>query len=341
MAKRKLSKQQRIRIQKIQNRRKARASLKKSISDEEILSLGQPGQETLGTVISNFGSQVDIEGLEGPFKGQVYRCHIRANLEGLVTGDIVIWRQADPYGVVVACEERNSELIRPDAYGKLRPVAANIDRIAIVFSAKPTPYSNLIDRYLVAAETQNIQPFLVLNKVDLLDQEDYPEITELLNIYQKVGYDIISVSAKTGAGLNELQLYLSTHTSVFVGQSGVGKSSLINKLQPAANSEVGPLSNSKDKGTHTTTTSRLYHLDGGGVLIDSPGIREFSLSHLSPDKIIHGYIDFQPYLNQCKFRDCQHLDEPDCALLTAVKDGKVLEVRLENFRRILQSLELK
>ena len=231
--------------------------------------------------------------------------------------------------------------MRPDPYGKLRPVAANIDRIAIVFATKPTAYSNLIDRYLIAAEAQGIQPVLVVNKIDLLKQENYSYIEELISNYKSVGYEVLPVSVKTGDGLDELKGYLANHTSIFVGQSGVGKSSLINQLQPDANMLVGALSESKDKGTHTTTASRLFHLENGGDLIDSPGIREFALSNLSGEQIVNGFIEFRPYLGQCKFRDCKHQSETGCALLAAAAEGKILEGRLQNYRNILASLDEK
>ena len=337
LSNRRLSKRQKNRIEAIQERRRERANLKQTINDEDLQNLAQLGPEIIGTVITNYGSQVDIEGNEAPFEDQILRCHKRTNMETLVTGDKVIWRYAKPHGVVVAVEPRQSELIRPDIFGKLRPVAANIDRIAIVFAPKPIPHSNLLDRYLVAAEAQNITPMLVFNKVDMLDQEDYPEEDQLLQDYQSIGYDVISVSAKTGQGIGQLQTYLADHTSIFVGQSGVGKSSLLNHLLPEANLQVGPLSENKEEGTHTTTSSRLFHLTGGGVLIDSPGIREFALTHLSQDKIIDGFIDFRPYLGNCKFRDCQHNKEIGCALLDAVANKKVLKVRLNNYRQIILS----
>jgi ribosome biogenesis GTPase len=337
LSNRRLSKRQKDRIQAIQERRRERANLKQSIRDEELQNLAQLGPEMVGTVITNFGSQVDIEGSEPPYEGQILRCHKRANLDTLVTGDRVIWRYAEPNGVVVALEPRESQLIRPDIYGKLRTVAANIDRIAVVFAAKPIPHSNLLDRYLVAAEAQHITPLLVLNKVDMFDQQDYPEVDQLVGNYRSIGYDVIAVSAKTGQGIDQLQSYLSEHTSIFVGQSGVGKSSLLNHLLPEANLQVGPLSEAKEEGTHTTTSSRLFHLTGGGILIDSPGIREFALSHLSKDQIINGFIDFRPYLGNCKFRDCKHDKEIGCALLQAVADKKVLPERLSNYRQIILS----
>ena len=337
LSNRRLSKRQKDRIQAIQERRRQRANLKQTLNDEDLKSLQGLGQETLGIVVTNYGTQADIEGIEAPFQGHIFRCYKRTNLETLVTGDQVIWRHAEPHGVVVACEPRQSQLIRPDNYGKLRPVAANIDRIAIVFAPKPIPHSNLLDRYLVAAEAQGITPLLVLNKSDIVDQDNQTNIDQLIDNYRFIGYEVIVVSAKTGLGIDLLQHYLAEHTSIFVGQSGVGKSSLLNRLLPDANMQVGPLSDTKEEGTHTTTASKLFHLIGGGVLIDSPGIREFALTHLSQQKIIDGFIDFRPYLGRCKFRDCQHDKEIGCALLQAVADKKVLQVRLMNYRQIMLS----
>jgi ribosome biogenesis GTPase len=341
MAKRYLSQRQKNRIQSIQERRRERAMVKNTISDDELENLTQLGPEVRGTVITNFGAQIDIEGQEGSYKNNLYRCHIRTNLEPLVTGDTVIWRHAEPNGVIVAREPRSSELLRPDPYGKLRPVAANIDRIAIVFAAKPTAYSNLIDRYLIASEAQNIQPVLIINKIDMLEGGEHSYIEQLISDYQRVGYEVLKVSVKTGAGIDALKDYLAAHTSIFVGQSGVGKSSLINQLQPDANILVGALSEGSDKGTHTTTASRLFHLENGGHLIDSPGIREFAVSNLSGEQIIDGFIEFRPYLGQCKFRDCKHTSEHGCALLKAAREGKILDVRLQNYRNILASQDEK
>ena len=339
MSNRRLTDRQKKRISSIQEQRRSRAIVKNAISDDQINNLGNLGAETVGIVISNFGSQVDIEAIENNMAGIVVRCHMRANLEPLVTGDRVIWRPAEPYGVVVARLDRRSELVRPDIYGKLRPVAANVDLIAIIFSPKPTAFSNLIDRYLVAAEAQNIQPILILNKTDLLTNQEFADIAQLVKDYEFIGYDVLKVCAKTGRGMKALQRYLTDKTAVFVGQSGVGKSSLINSLHPDANMPVGELSIGKEKGTHTTTVSRLFHLTHGGILIDSPGIREFSLTHLSQTQVIDGFIDFQPYLRHCKFRDCSHDKEVSCGLLAAVADNKVLESRLKNYRQIILSLQ--
>ena len=339
MSKRRLNDRQKGRIQSIQEQRRERAISKNAVSEDDLANHSTLGPEILGTVVTNFGAQVDIEANETDIKGSIVRCHMRANLDSLVTGDQVIWRFAEPHGVVVARQARRSELLRPDIYGKLRPVAANVDLIAIVFSAKPDAFSNLLDRYLVAAEAQDIKPVLILNKVDMLEDNAFPEIHKLIKEYEFIGYDVLQVSATTGEGIAELQDYLTGQTAIFVGQSGVGKSSLINHIQPDANMSVGELSIGKEKGTHTTTVSRLFHLSGGGVLIDSPGIREFALTHLTKEQVINGFIDFRPYLGHCKFRDCSHNKDLGCSLLAAVADKKVLATRLHNYRQILLSQE--
>jgi ribosome biogenesis GTPase / thiamine phosphate phosphatase len=339
MGNRKLSKRQQERIQSIQNRRREKADSKQYLDDKTVESLDGLGTEISGTVITNYGSQVDIEGHSAPFSGEIMRCFVRANIPTLVTGDKIIWRHAEPQGVVVALEPRQSELIRPDNYGKLRPVAANIDRIGVVFAVQPAPQSNLLDRYLVAAEAQGIEPFLVLNKTDLLDQQSDSEVNAIIESYQSIGYQVICVSAINHGGLDELKAFLEDKSCIFVGQSGVGKSSLINQLVPENNSAVGPLSEATNEGTHTTTASKLIHLDNGGVVIDSPGIREFALTHLNQTAIINGFKDFRPFLGYCKFRDCKHESDAGCALVAAVASGELQQQRLDNYRQIINSLD--
>jgi ribosome biogenesis GTPase len=334
MAKRKLTRRQSWRIKKIQQERTARSS-KKDVQLEQKLEAGQLGEEQQGLVISHFGSQLDIES----DTGMIHRCHLRSNLENLVTGDRVVWCAGEPTGVVVALQERRSLLSRPDAHANLRPVASNIDYIVLVIAPEPTPYANLIDRYLVTAELVGIEPIILLNKVDL--KNNYPELAldELLATYQHLGYQVLTASTRSRDGLDNIKQVLNQHTSVFVGQSGVGKSSLINVLLPGVDIRVGELSSAHNKGRHTTTTARLFHFPEGGDLIDSPGIREFGLWHMSPAELARGFVEFQPFLGQCRFRNCQHLEEPDCALTIAQQQGKISATRLDSFRRILISLK--
>ncbi|WP_280539116.1 small ribosomal subunit biogenesis GTPase RsgA [Chromohalobacter sp. 11-W] len=339
MSKRKLSRQQRWRVEKIQAQRAERAE-RRTQRDDTALEAGDYGPERLGRVTAHFGRTLEVEAEDEHGDLQRHRCHLRANLEGLVTGDDVVWRTAsDGSGVVVARQPRRSVLERPDARGQLKPVAANIAQILIVFAVEPAPHPNLIDRYLVAAEATGIAPVLVLNKTDLLPDEG-GELRTLLARYRELGYRVVSASTQCENGLDALHACLTERTSVFVGQSGVGKSSLIDRLLPDRQLRVGALSVDSRKGTHTTTTATLYHLPAGGELIDSPGIREFGLSHLDERDVERGFIEFQPYLGHCRFRDCRHRQEPGCALREAVERGDILASRFNSYRHIVDSLEL-
>ncbi|EPK1110886.1 small ribosomal subunit biogenesis GTPase RsgA [Pseudomonas aeruginosa] len=334
MAKRHLTRRQSWRIEKIQEERAARAARRESRAVEE-LEGGDLGPEQTGQVIAHFGVQVEVESADG----QVSRCRLRANLPALVTGDQVVWRAGNQgIGVIVAQLPRRSELCRPDMRGLLKPVAANVDRIVIVFAPRPEPHANLIDRYLIAAEHAGIQPLLLLNKADLVDESNAEGIDALLNVYRTLGYPLIEVSAFNGLAMDELRGALDGHVSVFVGQSGVGKSSLVNALLPGVDTRVGDLSTVTGKGTHTTTTARLFHFPGGGDLIDSPGIREFGLGHVSRDDVEAGFIEFRDLLGHCRFRDCKHDREPGCALLQALEDGRIMPQRMASYRHILASM---
>jgi ribosome biogenesis GTPase len=338
MAKRQLTRRQSWRIEKIQEERAARAAKRESRALDE-LEGGDLGPEQTGLVIAHFGVQVEVEALEGEQAGQIVRCHLRANLPTLVTGDRVVWRDSNQgSGVIVAQLPRSSELCRPDMRGVLKPVAANVDQIVIVFAPLPHPHANLIDRYLVAAEHAGIHPLLLLNKADLVDDENGAMLDELLGVYRQLGYPLLEVSAREGGGMEDLMARLDGHISVFVGQSGVGKSSLVNSLLPGVDTRVGALSELTGKGTHTTTTARLFHFPGGGELIDSPGIREFGLGHVSRDDVEAGFIEFNDLLGTCRFRDCKHDREPGCALLKALEDGRVHPQRMASYRHILASL---
>ncbi|MFQ3787766.1 small ribosomal subunit biogenesis GTPase RsgA [Halomonas sp. A29] len=341
MSKRKLSRQQRWRIEKIQAERSRRAEQRDS-QDTQKLAAGEYGPEQPGRVIAHFGRTLDVQG-EG--SGPTVRCHLRANLEGLVTGDRVIWRATYDddgnavEGVVVARSERQNVLERPDPRGQLKPVAANIDQILIVFAVEPAPHPNLIDRYLVAAEATGIAPVLVLNKIDLLPA-DGGELRALLARYESLGYPVVATTTARDDGLDSLLERLGGRTSVFVGQSGVGKSSLIDRLLPDESLRIGALSKDSRKGTHTTTTARLYQLPAAddAELIDSPGIREFGLIHLNEQQVAEGFIEFRDFLGRCRFRDCSHRHEPGCALLEAVERGDIHPARFASYRHIVDSL---
>jgi ribosome biogenesis GTPase len=198
---------------------------------------------------------------------------------------------------------------------------------------------NIIDRYLVACETLEIEPLIVLNKIDLLDEEGRKFVEEAMDIYRHIGYRVLMVSSHSQEGIAELQNALTDRISIFAGQSGVGKSSLLNALLPELNPIlVGAVSDNSGLGQHTTTAARLYHFPQGGDIIDSPGIREFGLWHLDPEQVTLGFIEFRKYLGGCKFRDCKHDNDPGCALREAAENGEIAEERYDNYHRILESM---
>jgi ribosome biogenesis GTPase len=333
MSKRKLTRQQQFRIDRVQKERVERAQ-KKDKKFEEKLSAGTLGAAQQGLVIAHFGATIDVEATSG----EVVRCHVRSNLPALVTGDQVIWHGDDQNkGVISAVEERSTILTRPDIRGTLRPVAANIDRIIIVVCPSPRTPVNLIDRYLVATAHDDIKPVILLNKVDLIDQA--PGMTEELKQYSELGYECVIASAKDEQGFKTIQELVAQGNSVFVGQSGVGKSSIIQNLLPNENIRVGEISEATGKGKHTTTTAKLYHIPSGGQLIDSPGIREFGLWHTSNEDLAKGFPDVMNYASSCKFNDCSHSHEPGCQVKTAVEQGNLLARRLESYISIRDSVD--
>lgn len=306
MAKQKLSKGQVRRVQANQQRK-----LRKENRPEPEDSLFGEAQE--GQVISRFGQHADIEAADG----SVQRCNLRRTIKSLVTGDRVVWRAAlqnneegRVNGIVEAVHERESVLTRPDFYDGIKPIAANINQIVIVSAILPELSLNIIDRYLVACETLGVEPLIVLNKIDLLNDESRDQVNDLMNIYRNIGYRVLEVSGYTNEGIDALTAALAGRISIFAGQSGVGKSSLLNTLLPEnADILVNNVSDVSGLGQHTTTASRLYHFPHGGDVIDSPGVREFGLWHLTPEQVTQGYTEFRDYLGGCKFRDCKHGDD--------------------------------
>lgn len=332
MAKRNLTKKQKFRIQRIQSERVERAG-KRDVKVEEALESGELGHEQQGLVIAHYGVTLDVEAASG----ETFRCNKRASLPPLVTGDRIIWRQAaDKTGVIVAQMDRDSVLSRPDIRGTLKPVAANIDQVIIVVAPAPETPVYLIDRYLVAAHASGIEPIILLNKSDLV--ADGHRLNTYLSEYQQLGYRTVLTSATEQKGLDALNDLMRNRTSIFVGQSGVGKSSLINVLLPEVQARTAEISDATGKGRHTTTTAVLYHLNCGGQLIDSPGIREFGLWHVSEGQLFGGYPELSD-LPGCKFRDCRHTHEPGCQVILAVQSGQVMDRRYQSYIAIRDSLE--
>jgi ribosome biogenesis GTPase len=335
MAKRRLTRRQRERIRHIQEARLARAG-KRAARREQALTSGSLGPEQTGQIIANFGKMVVLE----DEAGALHRCVPRQNLETLVAGDRVIWQSTLPgEGVVVALEPRRSLLARPEPGGGRKPVAANIDQIVVVIAPRPEPSDTLIDRYVVAAEAFGVRPLVLLNKIDLLDPAGREPFRQRLHVYESIGYRVLFASSRESHGLDALIEELQGKTSVLVGQSGVGKSSLVKALLPDLEIRIGALSAATGRGRHTTTVTTLYHLATGGELIDSPGVWDFALWHLEPGDVAAGFAEFRPFLGKCRFADCSHRVEPGCALKEAAGTGAIQPSRLASYYEIMDSLQ--
>lgn len=299
------------------------------------------GEAEPGIVISRYGKHADVEDSDG----KILRLNIRRTIDSLVCGDKIIWRRANAaenelQGVVEAVHERQSVLTRPDYYDGIKPIASNIDQILIVSSLLPEFSSSIVDRYLVACEDIEIEPIILLNKTDLMTPEQQAKIDSFIKLYQDIGYQFYQVSNQKGDGLEQIRQQLTNRTSIFVGQSGVGKSSLTNTLL-GENITTKEVSTNSGLGQHTTTVARLYHFPSGGELIDSPGVRDFGLWHLDPERIAWCFKEFRDYLGGCKFRDCKHENDPGCIIRKATEEGKIDSRRLDNFHRIIQNIDNK
>lgn len=335
MGQRRLTRQQKARIRAIQEQR--RAKLAKRAEQNLTGTSHNPVRE--GRVIIRHGATLGVETSDG----EIYQCLTRQNIGHPVCGDRVVWQQIDPLsGVVTALLPRDSMLSRPDYSGQEKPLVANISQLVVVLAPRPEPSGYLLDQYLVAAETIRVKPLITINKVDLLGDDSRTEFLRRFEPYRSIGYALIEVSAKLEHGLDALIERLRGETSILVGQSGVGKSSLIKMLLPASTEiETGRLSESTGLGRHTTSTATCYHLPEGGDLIDSPGVRSFRLSRLSASQLEQGFPEIRDYLGQCRFHNCSHTHEPGCAVRQALAEGKIHPQRLENYLQLRKTLSLK
>jgi ribosome biogenesis GTPase len=248
-----------------------------------------------------------------------------------VCGDRVEWQASDNEGqaLVTAILERRNVLQRPDARGKAETLAANLDCLAAVIAPQPAPDFFIVDRFICAAELMHADAVLVWNKCDLQTAE-----TEDLEVYRQLGYPVLSVSAQTGAGIDELSNTLGRGISMLAGQSGVGKSSLINQLVDDADVLTGELSESSGEGRHTTTASIAHQLPAGGLLVDSPGIRDFAPLIRDVTLIQNGFREILLAAEACRFTNCQHTREPNCAVQAAVGEGHISPRRYESYKRL-------
>lgn len=258
---------------------------------------------------------------------------MRGKKGGVACGDRVeLQLTTAGQGVIETIKPRKSLLYRSDPF-KEKIIAANVTQIIIVVAAIPSFSEELINRCLVAVESENINALMVLNKADLAGPTQ--TAMGILSLYRDLGYPVLQLSAIND--VSALQPYLKGHLTVLAGQSGMGKSTLLNALIPEARRATAEISVALDSGCHTTTHSQLYHIDADSAIIDSPGIQEFGLNHIKEENLAYGFIEFHAYIGQCKFSNCRHLSEPGCALTLAAQEGKIHAKRLAFYQKLLRS----
>ncbi|MCB1752892.1 MAG: ribosome small subunit-dependent GTPase A [Gammaproteobacteria bacterium] len=331
MARRKLTQRQQARIKAIQVKR--RRQLDECAVDAPDSSRSEACRE--GRVITRHGQNLAVAGTDG----NLYHCLLRQSIGEPVCGDRVVWQPtAADQGVVTALLERSSLLTRPTYGGAEKALAANIDLLVVVLAPEPAPSQYLLDQYLIAAENLGLDAAITCNKWDLTGPQVAAEFERNFGHYEAIGYPLVRVSAKTDHGLDPLIVRLQRGTSILVGQSGVGKSSLVKALIPDIDIQTGRLSKTSGMGRHTTSATTLYRMPQGGELIDSPGVRSFRLGRMNARQLESGFREFRPFIGHCRFANCSHNHEPGCALIGAVAAGRIHPRRLENFRHMAAGL---
>ena len=290
--------------------------------------------ELTGTIVAAHGRHY-LADVDGAF----LQCVTRGKKTNVAVGDVVHLKRTSPdQAVIEKSAERTTLLYRSDQY-KSKLLAANISRLFIVIATEPGVTDDLVSRALVACEAAGIEAHLILNKVDVT--AGLARARERAALYTGMGYPLHEVSAKADpeGTVATLMPLLAGHSSILIGQSGMGKSSIINLLIPDADIAVREISEALDSGRHTTTHARLFRLDGESLLIDSPGMQEFGLHHLGEPELFHAFREFRPFLGRCRFHNCRHLVEPGCALAAAVERGAIAPVRLETYRKLAREIE--
>lgn len=302
-----------------------------------------------GLVIRSTGSYYSVQTTDE----LVYECKLkgRFKIKGIRTtnpiavGDYVgfEWKEEQKIGLIHTIHDRKNYIIRKSVNlsKKSHIIASNIDQaILVVTLASPRTSTGFIDRFLITTEAYHIPAILVFNKVDLYTGELQTIKDEFKNIYSSLGYPCIDVSATEGINLEELKEMMKGKTSLFSGHSGVGKSALVNALDNSKDIRVGEISDAHSKGTHTTTYAEMHKLDFGAYIIDSPGIKEFGLIDFEKQELSHYFPEMSELLQECKFNDCSHEHEPECAIIEAVRRGEIAFSRYENYIKILHGDEI-
>ncbi|QIV95779.1 ribosome biogenesis GTPase [Allofrancisella inopinata] len=293
-----------------------------------------------GKIITNFGGNLIVR-LED---NQKVSCLLRSHLKGeLTVGDNVIVDYLDTTYIIIDLLERRNLISRPNSYQrKNKNIAANIDQAIIIISHSPAPVEHYIDRYLAAIHSSDIIPIIVINKIDNQSESDKQHIQQLAEIYESIGYKILYISAKDNIGIKSLLHTLNGKTSIFLGQSGVGKSETLNTILGEQITITSQVSDSTKKGRHTTTCSTLYEINETTAIIDSPGIREFGLWNISQEELFDGFLDFKKHKGICQFRNCSHEENSKgCEIVKHLKNGNINRLRYTNYHRILAEIKNK
>lgn len=284
-----------------------------------------------GVVVASFGRRVIVEDGDG----QHHKCMLRGRSLRPVCADRVEFTRDRQGNILTAIEARTTTLTRPDRRGREEVLASNIGALVVVTATEPEPDPFITDRYLAAAEVMGVDAAVVFNKAELAPDP----APSWLQVFHQLGYNTIVASARTGQGLAELAAWCARGTGILVGQSGVGKSSLLNALVPDLALRTGTVSTASREGRHTTTNSALHALPDGGALIDSPGVRDYAPAPLAPADVARGFREIEALRSACRFHNCIHRNEPDCAVLTAVASNDIDRRRYDSYRRLLNLMQ--
>lgn len=300
-----------------------------------------------GLVLKSTGKWYDVKSEDGA----IYTCQIRGRLrlKGLQTtnpiaaGDLVLFEPEEEYnGSIISVEERKNYIIRRSVNlsKEAQIVAANIDQAFLVVTiSRPQTTPGFIDRFLVTAEAYRIPTIIVFHKIDQYDEDEIEDLAECIDTYLTIGYTCLQTSLPLGLGLDEMGAMMKGKVSLISGHSGTGKSSLVNYYIPGKDLRIGEISDSSQKGQHTTTFAEMHELPFGGYVVDTPGIKGFGLVDLPKEELHHYFIEFFKLLPQCKFNNCKHLNEPGCAVRKALENGDIAPTRYNSYLSMMDDQE--